>query len=289
MQLTEKNNTALIAILIPTFGRSSKIPSIIANIRSTCANIEECIRIYFILERSDIESTKIVSCNSSPLVKVIYNQMSPGYSGAINTGYHSTSEPFMFLSADDVELTDDCLKVALVCMQDTTIGVVGTNDLLGQWSDHSTNSLVRRSYIENSGGLHSQPNKVFADSYHTWVDWELNSCAKARGGYFFCQESQVKHHHPGWRNMGMICKSSPLYDAVYKKNYKRYLKDSLAFITRAQLWRKELKKRGELSLADKFILNLTSSKYRFLIKYILYCIIESSVYQKLSCIKFIKK
>ena len=262
------SNIEKVAIFIPTLNRSHKIPSIASNILNTSRSLIDRINIYFIIESSDTKSAATIAELSESPVNVIVNQRAKGYSGAINTAFLTTTEPFFFNSADDLEFTEDCLEHALSCMSNSHIGVVGTYDLNNQWSDNSPNCLVRRQYINLLNRQRETTSVVFAENRHAWVDWELNCVAKARRAYHFCKRSKFKHNHPGWADVGLLRKNSPLYDAVYRNNYKNYLSDSLYFISKADSWRQELSLLPSITVADQFIIKLTSSKSRFIIQHI---------------------
>jgi hypothetical protein len=81
--------------------------------------------------------------------------------------------------------------------------VVGTNDLGNKRTvrgEHSTHTLVRRSYIDTVGGVIDQPPGVLLNEQypHSWVDDEFIQTAMARGVYAHAYDSHVEHMHWLW-------------------------------------------------------------------------------------------
>lgn len=118
----------------------------------------------------------------------------------INYGYRATSEPWLLCAADDVNFHSGWFQ-ATKPLRDSGYSVIGTNDLGNPRvlrGEHSTHTLVRRSYADEFGTLDG-PAAIVHEGYRHWcVDDELVATAKARGALAFCREAIVEHRHPYW-------------------------------------------------------------------------------------------
>jgi hypothetical protein len=116
-------------------------------------------------------------------------------------------------------------------MADQTVGVVGTNDLGNarvMAGEHSTHSLVRRSYIDEQGTIDEQ-GKVLCEAYwHEYVDDEFVKTSMARHAWAFAEDSHVEHLHPGWGKAPM--------DALYEMQRMRMKHGRRVFWRREQMW-----------------------------------------------------
>jgi len=219
-----------VAIFIPTFGRPHRAAELVEDIRvSTTASY----RIYFIVEQHDPETIEAVSRLEA---ETIINPGPPTYASCINSAYSQTKEPYFFTGADDVHFHQGWLTAALGCMSDPRIGIVGTVDPLHDSRDHSTHSLVRRTYIEEQSGCLDRPNTVLYPYWHGWVDHELLGIAKARAAYHYCEDSLVEHHHPGWDWFGRVESGDEKFDATYAKGNSKHREDTRVFLQRCVRW-----------------------------------------------------
>lgn len=126
---------------------------------------------------------------------------SPGdYARKMNMGYQLTTEPLVFLGADDVQYHDDWFVRAAARIS-SGVGVVGTNDLGNprvMAGRHSTHSLIVRAYVEEFGTI-DEPGQMLHEGYvHEYVDDELVHTAKHRNAYVHAGDSIVEHLHPHW-------------------------------------------------------------------------------------------
>ena len=86
----------MIDILIPTYGRSDRIPGIVDNVLSTTT--AEFL-LHFCVEADDTASIEAVAaCGLTPII----NRRARTYCGAINTGYESTQGDYLFAGAEDL-------------------------------------------------------------------------------------------------------------------------------------------------------------------------------------------
>ncbi len=153
------------------------------------------------------------------------------YPAKINAGYRETSEPLVFLAADDLSFHPGWLTAAQKVLSDT-VDVVGTNDLYNPRvvaGAHSTHTLVRRSYVERFGVV-DEPGVVLHEGYpHEYCDDELVQTARARGRYGHAHDSIVEHLHP-------YAGKAP-HDAVYELGQSRRREARTIFRRRRRLWR----------------------------------------------------
>jgi glycosyltransferase involved in cell wall biosynthesis len=181
-----------LAILVPVLGRPARVRPLIDSITKTTP---ERHRVLFIPDSTDEE--EIAALEEA---KADYLAVDPPASWAskINAGYRATTEPWFFCGADDLDFHPEWFPRAMAWVK-PGIGVVGTNDLLNprvMCGEHSTHSLVRRSYIDEQGTI-DEDDKVLHEGYrHDAADDELVQTAMARGVYVHAFDSIVEHLHP---------------------------------------------------------------------------------------------
>ena len=155
----------------------------------------------------------------------------PGdYARKINLGVTLTDEPLIFLGADDLKFHNAWFELALRQLKGH-IGVVGTNDMgsrRAQTGQHSTHSLVTRTYIEKFGTI-DELGKALHEGYdHNFVDDELVQTAKYRRAWASARDSHVEHLHPHWRKGSQ--------DETYILGRRQYAQDREYFNSRCPLW-----------------------------------------------------
>lgn len=208
------------AIFIPTL-RINRIEKIVANIKQ---NTTKPYRIYFIVEPD-------VYQNLNHLDEVILNKRSPTYSGAINSAYEQTSEPYFYTGADDLEFQRGWLDKTLSKMNEKIL-VVGTNDLMNKHvlaGEKATHYLVKREYIEKYGGTIDNSFPVLYEYKHNYCDWEFIETAQKRGVFSPCLEAIVKHNH--WT------RGRSDFDEVYRKSESSKNDDKITYNSRRHLWK----------------------------------------------------
>lgn len=212
------------AIFIPTLNRPHKLSEIALNITETTP---EPHTIYFILEESDIESQKAVTELGE---QYILNTGSSCYADCINTAYHQTKEPYIFLGADDIKFYPGWLSKAKACFL-RGINVVGTNDLHHPGvleGTHATHYLVKRKYLKTEGGRVDMKDTVLYPYAHNYTDTEFIQTAIARGTFMPCLESKVEHMHWCW---GLADR-----DETYYKGFNENERDRTIYEQRRHLW-----------------------------------------------------
>lgn len=204
--------------MIPTLGRAEKLPSVLENIKTTTKTPH---RVYFIIEESDKKSQETLNDLDCEVIVGKFGT----YPNAINGAFPKTSEPYLFIGADDLKFTEGW-DVPLPTM------VVGTNDLHNPSvlsGEHATHYFVNRKYIEETGGTFEEiPGKVLHEYDHNYCDTEFVETARCRGVYSHNHDSVVEHIHPGWK-LGKL-------DSTYKKGGKNYEKDMQTFQRRRVGW-----------------------------------------------------
>jgi hypothetical protein len=143
----------------------------------------------------------------------------------LNFMYHHTTEPYLFLCADDVKFHDGWLTAAHRCMTGID-GVVMVNDL---HNPRGTLALVSRHYLDTESGCVDVPGVVCCPFYrHTYVDDELRDVAQSRNRYAYCPESVVEHLHPA--------AGKGEWDDVYAVGAQSVASDSALYRSRMHLW-----------------------------------------------------
>lgn len=214
-----------VAILIPTYGRAYKLEALLKNIlESTLIDIG----VYFIVESSDKESMEKLM--SMEYANMIINKRKESYAGAINTAYEQVLAEYYFAGGDDLNFHFGWLEKCLALTD--KYSVIGTNDLLNREvmrGTHATHYLVRRDYLEVTGGTIDHTFPFLYEYEHNYTDREFIETAQARGAFIPCLESIVEHIHFG--------NKKAVYDATYQKNQATLSKDRGLYFSRQALWK----------------------------------------------------
>lgn len=212
-----------VAVLIPTLCRPDRIDAVTSNVLEST----EHANVYFVCELDDEETIDAV--NAVVGANLIINERSRTYAGAINTGVHATTEPFIFAGADDLNFHPGWYETARKKMQ-YPIRVVGTNDLYNPdvlTGAHATHYLVDREYATK--GCVDEPGAMLCEKYnHNYSDTEFIATAQQRGVYASCLDAIVEHKHWAWGKANM--------DATYAKGCDTEQFDRVLFAERRHLW-----------------------------------------------------
>jgi hypothetical protein len=209
----------MIGIYCPTLNRAHKLEVFVKNVHE---NTTLPHTLYFVAEPEDIKTQEEVKRLGENLIISLYKG---SHTGAANTAYQETKEPFFIVANDDFEFTKDWDTKAMACMTEG-IGVVGLSDFYTERV--MCIFLIRRAYIKEKG-LADTPDVLFCPLYHhNYVDTELYETAIWRGAFVPCPESVIKHEHPALGHGEM--------DATYEKSNAFIVQDQDIFNSRRHLW-----------------------------------------------------
>lgn len=196
-----------LAVLIPVLRRPHRVSSVLSSALAATPSA----RVLFVASPGDDAEQDAVRAAGADLL-VIPQSPGPGdFARKINAGYRHTSEPLLFVGADDLDFHPGWFEAARRQLR-SGVGVVGTNDLGNarvMRGEHATHFLVTRAYIDAHGTI-DEPDKVLHEGYpHEFVDDEMVATAKHRGAWAFAHDSVVEHLHPLWGK----APTDELYDA----------------------------------------------------------------------------
>lgn len=213
----EKQNSR-IGVYIPTLGRPDKLAPLASNIHETTFSPHS---VYFVVEPDDTASIEAVKATGEQLV---INKLPGTHTGAANTVYKETTEPFFIIANDDFWFHPSWDVHALEKMVDG-VNVVAVNDTI---TDCLTTFLIRRSYIETQSGCMDVPDVVFFPGYHhNYVDTEFREVACKRGVFAKAPLSVVEHKH--WT-------AGAKMDTTYQQSLQKDSVDAQTFRARRHLW-----------------------------------------------------
>jgi hypothetical protein len=211
-------------VLVPMLGRAHMVAPLLESLRATCT-----ARALFVCTPGDRDVLRTLAAMGAEHITVTYRPAGD-YARKINAGYDATNEPLLFLGACDLKFHPGWLDAARAALT-PGIGVVGTNDLGSprvMAGEHSTHSLVTRSYVDKWGTI-DEPGKVLHEGYaHEYVDDELVGTAKHRGAWAFAPDARVEHLHPNWGKGTM--------DPLYLQQQRRMRVSRQLYRTRRLLW-----------------------------------------------------
>lgn len=208
-----------LAVIVPTYHRPQALEALVANIHDNTATPHT---IYFVTEPDDQASIDEVNRLEQNLIISKY----PGtHTGAANTAYESTLEPFFIIANDDFNFHKEWDTKALEAIKG--YGVCGLND--GYSGSFTQITLVDRNYIQTQSGVVDEPNTLYHRGYHhNYVDTEFSQTAQKRGMFTICHDAVVEHKHYTF-NKSKI-------DDTYKKTITRVTQDSALYESRKHLF-----------------------------------------------------
>lgn len=218
----------MLAIVVPVLRRPNNVEFLMNSVKN---NTAQPYRLLFIVSPGDTkEISALERVNADFLVMDRKHEGRGDYAKKINFGYRSTTEPYIFLGADDLMFHKDWFENAHKKFIDA-VGVVGTNDIGNSRvidGNHATHSLVKRSYIENHGTV-DQRNIILHEGYaHNFCDDEFVGTAKLRNAWAFAEDSVVEHMHPFW--------GKAKTDEVYKIGQRTFNIDRRLHASRRRKW-----------------------------------------------------
>lgn len=223
-----------VAIIVPMLRRPHRVRPVY---QSAISNTPDA-RIVFVVSADDppvvAECTTLLGEHqgdaSCVVLRVPWQGGTTGdYARKINWAYERTSEPFLFLGADDLAFHPGWYEAARAHLDHA--GVVGTNDLGNERvmrGEHATHSLVARAYVDRWGTI-DEPRKVLHEGYvHEFVDDEFVGTARHRNLWAFAADSIVEHLHPHWGK-------APT-DELYEAQAARMRRSRVLYQRRRRLW-----------------------------------------------------
>lgn len=183
-----------VAVIVPVLHRPQNAEPFMRSLRASTG----LARVYAVADHDDPDTAAAWEAAGAEVI------VGDGVTFAkkVNLGYSKTSEPWLFLTGDDVKFHAGWLDHAQHVADVLEASVVGTNDLGNprvMSGDHATHLLVRRSYVDEVGASWDGPGVVAHEGYRHWyVDDELVTAAKQRGVWQMSLGSVVEHLHPIW-------------------------------------------------------------------------------------------
>jgi hypothetical protein len=171
-----------VAVLIPAM-RHQLLAGLVANIEATTP---EPHRIYVMTNRE-----RCARALEGLDVTLWRDRLRP-WGHRLNSMYRRTTEPYLFLGADDVRFHPRWLAAAMGRMRQVD-GVVAVNDLL---NPAGTLALVSRRYLDEESGCMDRPRTVIFPGYrHNFSETELFWTARRRGRFAYAGDAVVEHLH----------------------------------------------------------------------------------------------
>ncbi len=220
----------MIVVLVPVLGR----PANAQPLADSLAAASPGVRLVFLVSPDDPEQYHACVKTGADLFLVPFASGPADFQKKIRHGYENTTEEWIFQAADDVRFQPGWDTALMECADRTGADVIGTDDGHNptvRAGNHSTHTLIRRSYIDHPGASMDGPGTVFSEAYsHQWCDTELVQLAMARGVWAFCAEAKVTHLHPFWTG------GRRTMDETYRKGLATSTQDHRIFMRRSRLW-----------------------------------------------------
>lgn len=176
-----------LAVLVPVLARPHRVKPLLDSVRDTTKDY----RVLFVADPEDPEEIEAIrEAGEWPL------QRGGGYAYKINEAVAATTEPLVFLAADDLNFHPGWYDAAKHRI-DSGAHVVGVNDLIERphRPGHATHFLMTREYAEEPNA--SGDRGPLCEGYRAWFcDDELIHTATRRGVYAYADDSHVEHLHP---------------------------------------------------------------------------------------------
>lgn len=188
--------TEPVAVIVPVLDRPANAAPFMTSLKASTG----LATVYAVADRGDYETVN--AWREAGAHVVFYGEVgaTPGtFAQKVNAGYAATMQPWLFLVGDDVKFRAGWLDQAQA-VAGVKFDVVGTNDLGNPRvtsGEHATHLLVRRAYVKERGASWDGPGVVCHEGYRHWyVDDEIVTVAKQRGGWAPALASVVEHLHP---------------------------------------------------------------------------------------------
>ncbi len=193
---TKMRNKDAVAVLVPCLNRPQNVMPLVESFMETTTGNA---RLYFVCDEDDTEQIRAVKDAGCT---VLLSTRGSTYAQKVNSGFEQTTEPWLFVTGDDVRFRKGWLASARKLSD--RFDVIGTNDTATPGGgnpkvangSHADHFFIRRSYVEEHGG--SLDGLICHEGYkHFYADVEVVELAKARRVFAPCLDSLVEHLHPG--------------------------------------------------------------------------------------------
>lgn len=218
--------TAQVVVVVPVLRRPHRVAPLMESLRATVD--ERDATLLFVTDPDDDAEIAEIDRLSGDRM-----DHAGSYAAKVNAAYRATSEPLIFLAADDVEFLPGWLDAAAARMERRGVGVVGTNDLSNPRvvaGRHATHSLVAREYADARGTIDRRREVLHEGYRHNFCDDELLGTARRRQAYAWARDSHVRHLHPNFH-------PAVVRDEVYEIGQAAFEADRAVYQRRRRLWR----------------------------------------------------
>lgn len=223
-----------IVVVVPVLGRPHAAAPLAANLADAS---DFPYRLVFVCSPGDAAQQRACADTYADVL-TLAEPVGPGdFARKVNEAYRLTDEPWIFQAADDVRFEPGWDSALMSHARVTGALVIGTQDSgnpVVKRGEHSTHTLVARSYADDPGASMDGPSTVFSEAYgHQYVDTELVELAKVRGVWSFCDGARVTHLHPFWDD-----RPRRLLDETYMRGMSTSTQDARLFRQRARMWQR---------------------------------------------------
>lgn len=219
-----------ILVAIPVLNRPQRVQPLLDDLRSSQQDVK--LEPLFIVSSSDTPEVHALMKARAPFLTVDWAPEHGDFARKMQYAYEETDEEWIFQAADDVSFAPGWADHAIATAEETGALVIGTQDGGNpsvKSGNHSTHTLIKRTYCDAPGASLDGPGTIFTTAYsHQWTDTELVELAKHRGVWAFSHDSIVTHHHPMWSKGQM--------DATYQKGLADSRADHQTFLQRKSQW-----------------------------------------------------
>lgn len=223
------DSTLSTVILVPVLRRPHRVKPFLDSLSRATDPSTDPYRVLFICTQSD--TAQVQAIEQAGADHLVIGRHGPGdYARKINHGYANSSEPLIFLGADDLFFRPGWLAAAKAYLSPDR-NVVGTNDLGNRKvmeGTHATHSLLTRHYADTYGTI-DERGKILCELYpHTFVDDEFVQTAISRNQFVHAPDSVVEHLHPHW--------GKGQSDSTYAISLRSVHPGRRIFVRRRHLW-----------------------------------------------------
>lgn len=215
-----------VAVIVPALNRPQNVKPLVDSFRAASGTVAN---LYFVCDDDDTDQIAAVKDAGATVLPATRGST---FAQKVNAGYEQTTEPWLFVTGDDVVFHRGWIDAARRLSGD--YDVIGTNDSTDGTGNprvasgsHADHFFLRRSYVDTYGG--SLAGLVCHEGYrHFYSDVEVIELAKARGVFTPCLQSIVEHLHPDLR------RDVPV-DSTYQKGWSEREHDKAEWVKRRPL------------------------------------------------------